>query len=113
MAEKCCQIIVKGKVQGVFFRKYTRIMANRLDIKGFVRNEPDNSVFIEACGESDNLEKFIQWCHKGPDNSFVEKVDVHDVSPKKFSAFDIAFFSFTYQIIFSDLGQFAGRIMYL
>ena len=84
MTEKCFQIIVKGNVQGVFFRKYTKITANMLGIKGFVRNEPDSSVYIEACGESKALEKFIQWCHRGPENAEVEKVDVDEISLKKF-----------------------------
>ncbi|MEP7168648.1 MAG: acylphosphatase, partial [Bacteroidota bacterium] len=59
MTKKCFQIIVKGNVQGVFFRKYTRITANMLGIKGFVKNELDGYVYIEACGESKALEKFI------------------------------------------------------
>ena len=88
-------------------------MANNLGIKGFVRNEPDNSVFIEACGESPNLEKFVQWCQHGPDHAIVEKTDVHDISPKKFFTFDIVFLSFTYQIIFSDFSQFASKFIYL
>ncbi|HKR04236.1 MAG TPA: acylphosphatase [Bacteroidia bacterium] len=92
MSEKCFQITVKGNVQGVFFRKYTRIMANNLGIKGFVRNEPDTSVYIEACGEAGAIEKFIQWCHHGPEHAAVEKVDVQEISLKKFSTFDIVFF---------------------
>jgi len=107
------QIIIKGKVQGVFFRKYTRITANNLGIKGFVRNEPDTSVYIEACGDNDALEKFIQWCHKGPENAEVEKVTVQDVSPKKFSSFDIAFFSLTCPIIISNFGHLVEHFIYL
>lgn len=113
MNENCCQIIVKGNVQGVFFRKYTRIMANNLGIKGFVRNEVDSSVFIEACGESASIEKFIQWCHHGPAHAEVEKVEVKNISPKKYSSFDIIFFSFTYPVIFSDFGQLINNFIYL
>ena len=92
MNEKCFQIIVKGNVQGVFFRKYAKITANMLSIKGFVRNESDGSVYIEACGEGKALEKFIQWCHRGPEHAEVEKVDAEEISLKKFSSFDIIFF---------------------
>jgi acylphosphatase len=92
MTEKCYRIIVKGKVQGVFFRKYTKIKADILGIKGFVRNEPDASVYIEACGEKTKLEEFVKWCSNGPKQALVEKVDVSEISVKKFSSFDIAYF---------------------
>ena len=48
-------IIVKGKVQGVWFRKYTQDIAYNLSLKGFVRNCSDGSVFIEVEGEKDKL----------------------------------------------------------
>ncbi|MEO5572186.1 MAG: acylphosphatase [Bacteroidia bacterium] len=92
MNENCYQIIVRGNVQGVFFRKYTKIEANNLNIKGLVKNELDNSVYIEACGDGSKLKEFIEWCHHGPANASVEKVEVHEIPLKKFSSFDIVFY---------------------
>ena len=92
MAEKCFQIIIRGNVQSVFFRKFTKIAAQDFEIKGFVRNEYDGSVYIEAQGENSQLEKFIAWCHRGPEHAQVERVEVIEVELKNFSAFSISFF---------------------
>ena len=92
MNEKCCQIIIKGKVQGVFFRKFTKSAANSFGIKGFVKNQTDGSVYIEASGENEKMEQFIQWCHKGPDNARVENVSVNEIPIKEFSSFEIKYF---------------------
>lgn len=90
--KKCVQLTVKGKVQGVFFRKFTKIKAEELKIKGFVKNELRGSVFIEACGDSQNIDKFIEWCHHGPANAKVEKVTAEETEIKEFSSFQINYF---------------------
>lgn len=69
-------ITVYGNVQGVFFRAETQKKAQSLGIVGFVRNEPNNSVFIEAEGNQAQLEQFIEWCHEGSSASRVERVEV-------------------------------------
>ena len=92
MPEKCTQIIIRGQVQGVFFRKFTKGKARELGISGFVRNEYDGSVYIEACGENSHLEKFILWCHYGPEHARVEKVEVKEIESKSFSSFSITYF---------------------
>jgi acylphosphatase len=63
---ECLQIIVKGRVQGVYFRAYTQKQAVKLNVKGFVRNLADGSVEIVACGHPEELQKLVAWCHKGP-----------------------------------------------
>ena len=60
------KIIVEGRVQGVYFRFYTKKKANQLAIIGTVRNRADGCVEIKAAGEQQNIQKFVQWCHKGP-----------------------------------------------
>ena len=66
MLMKHLQIVIKGRVQGVYFRAYTQKKAKQLAIKGTVRNRTDGSVEILAAGEEQYMEKFVQWCHKGP-----------------------------------------------
>lgn len=56
----------RGRVQGVFFRHTARIRAEKLNLKGLVRNENDGSVTIIAEGEEEALQKFLEWCRKGP-----------------------------------------------
>ena len=67
-------IIVTGKVQGVFFRASTREQAIRLHIRGWVKNEADGSVRIEAEGEEAALQQLIEWCQQGPRRAQVAKV---------------------------------------
>ncbi|MFI5220189.1 MAG: acylphosphatase [Bacteroidia bacterium] len=89
MNTKCVKIIVKGKVQGVFFRKFTKIAADDLEINGFVKNQYDGSVYIEACGDTTQLEKFIQWCKQGPEQAQVAESEVKEIEQKIFSSFRI------------------------
>lgn len=85
--EKHLNIKIIGQVQGVFFRTSTKEEADKLNIKGFVRNEPDNTVYIEAEGEKESLDKFIKWCKNGPDGAEVEEVETTEGPLKNFSDF--------------------------
>lgn len=85
---KHLNIKIYGRVQGVFFRATAKEEADKLAIKGFVRNEPDGSLYIEAEGEAENLEKFIKWCYIGPSSAKVERVEVIESPLKNFSEFE-------------------------
>ena len=87
--DKHFTIKVAGKVQGVFFRASTKTKADDLGIKGFVRNEPDGSVYIEAEGDEGILKKFIEWCCRGPQNASVIKCDVTEDEVQKYENFRI------------------------
>jgi len=78
---KRLKITAEGRVQGVFFRDSTRNKATELGICGFVRNQPDGKVYIEAEGECAALECFSQWCHKGPKWARVDKVEIVECPP--------------------------------
>ncbi|MCS7297618.1 MAG: acylphosphatase [Bacteroidia bacterium] len=67
---------IYGRVQGVFFRKYAQMTAQALGIGGFVRNEPDGSVLAEIEGAEEELERFVQWAHRGSPAARVERVEV-------------------------------------
>lgn len=85
-------IKIYGRVQMVLFRDSARRQANKLGLKGFVQNEPDSSVYIEAEGNDEQLEKFSAWCKKGPILAKVEKIDIQEsVELKNFSDFKIRF----------------------
>lgn len=83
-------IRVRGKVQGVFFRQSTRQEALRLGLHGFVRNEPDRSVYIEVVGPGAAVEALIEWCHHGPQLARVATVEVAE-GPEEaaFSSFEV------------------------
>jgi len=67
-------ISVFGRVQGVWFRKYTKDQADLLKIKGFVKNLQDGCVYIEAEAEKKNLEEFVDWLYTGSPMSKVQDV---------------------------------------
>lgn len=65
---------VYGDVQGVGFRYEVKRRADDLGLTGFVRNEPDGTVDLEAEGEERELEKLLNWCRNVFDPKLVEKV---------------------------------------
>jgi len=82
-------IKVSGRVQGVFFRASAADQAKGFDVTGFVRNERDGSVYIEAEGEDNELEQFLNWCRKGPSAAKVERCEVEERPVKNFTTFEI------------------------
>ncbi|XP_057661144.1 acylphosphatase-1-like [Diorhabda carinulata] len=63
-----------GKVQGVYFRKYTERAANRLDVKGWCTNTDQNTVKGMIQGNSSNIESMKNWLEKtGSPRSKIEK----------------------------------------
>ena len=62
---------VEGVVQGVGFRYSTKHVADQMDVNGIVRNESDGSVYVEAVGSDEQIDKFIQELAKGPSPSAV------------------------------------------
>ena len=87
--KKHYNIIISGRVQGVFFRASTLKKAGDLGICGFVRNEMDGNVYIESEGQETALKKFIDWCHIGPPNAMVKKISVIESDSKYFTGFEI------------------------
>lgn len=87
--KKHYQILVKGIVQGVGFRAFTQSEANKFGIKGRVKNELDGSVYIEAEGQEEILEKFIEGCQKGPLLSKVSEIKVQESNIQNYQSFEI------------------------
>lgn len=67
---------VIGKVQGVWFRAYTRDRAIALQLKGWVCNEQDGSVHIVAAGTRENIDLFITQVKTGSPQSQVDRVHI-------------------------------------
>ena len=83
---------VQGRVQGVSFRYYTRQVANRLGLTGWVRNEADSSVALEAEGDKTNLQQLIDFLHQGPPAAQVTDVHVSwEQSNGKFNEFRVLY----------------------
>lgn len=76
MADARAHVFISGKVQGVFFRAYTRDKARELGLKGWVRNLPDGRVEAVFEGEREKVDEMLRWCHRGSPYSRVTRVDV-------------------------------------
>lgn len=76
---KSVSIKVYGKVQGVGFRFYTQKKARELGIQGFVKNILDGSVYVEAEGTEEKMDKFILWINDGPPWARVDDVRIQDI----------------------------------
>ncbi len=68
------QVLISGRVQGVFYRAFTRDQARARGLKGWVRNLPDGRVAALFEGSRDAIEGMILWCHEGPPYAAVDEV---------------------------------------
>ncbi|MGZ8192694.1 MAG: acylphosphatase [Methylobacter sp.] len=74
------KILVSGRVQGVYFRVFTQNKAKHFAIKGSVKNLPDGRVEIIAeAAENTTIEKFINWCQKGPITARVDEIEIAEL----------------------------------
>jgi acylphosphatase len=86
---KHIDIIVKGKVQGVFFRAATKAVADQLGVKGYIKNESDGNVSIAAEADDVTLEMFLDWCHEGPEHAIVSSVETCAGELKNYRNFEV------------------------
>ena len=86
---KRAKVIVRGSVQGVFFRAEARDRARSLGLAGWVRNVPDGTVEAAFEGEDERVESMVEWCRRGPAGARVEQVDVDWSEPEGDQGFSI------------------------
>jgi acylphosphatase len=81
MAEtrKSLKVRVRGRVQGVYFRGWTKGEADRLGLDGWVRNEADGSVAALLSGAAPAVEEMVRLLHRGPPAARVDSVQVEDI----------------------------------
>jgi acylphosphatase len=86
---KRAHVVVRGAVQGVFFRTETRNRARSLGVDGWVRNNPDGAVEAVFEGEDDRVDSMVDWCRRGPAGARVEEVDASWPDPEGETGFAI------------------------
>ena len=74
-------LIIRGRVQGVQFRKSLKKEAKKLQLTGFVENKPDGSVFFVAQGDKESLIKFITFAQVGPITASIDEVLIKWMKP--------------------------------
>ena len=87
---KRAQVVVRGAVQGVFFRAETRDRARSLGLAGWVRNAADGTVEAAFEGDDERVASMVEWCRRGPAGARVEDVEVAWVEPEGEAGFSIA-----------------------
>ena len=78
MIQKRIHIFVTGRVQGVFFRQSTKVMAIKNNVKGWVRNLNDGRVEIIGEGKIQDIDNLAHWCKTGPANSRVDEFELSE-----------------------------------
>lgn len=92
MAKQRIHIFIKGKVQGVFFRQTTKVMAEKKNVTGWVKNLHDGRVEAVLEGNDIDVSEVVEWCHAGPVNAVVDDVEIITEQYKgEFSKFDILY----------------------
>lgn len=91
MSDVRCRVVVSGRVQGVFFRDSCRAEAQRLGVRGWVRNRPDGSVELVAEGPRDRVDRLVDWCRVGPPRATVTEIVVTDEIPRAERPFRIEY----------------------
>ncbi len=90
MNEARARVVVRGRVQGVFFRAETSDRARSLGLSGWVRNVPDGSVEAVFEGERDRIGSILEWCRSGPGFAEVDDVEVAWEEPRGEQGFGTA-----------------------
>jgi len=86
---KTLKLIVHGKVQGVAYRYYTKTFADKVGIKGTVRNLSDGTVEVYASGSTDQIQTFLECLYKGSPFSRVSHIESKEIDFIDHKDFDI------------------------
>lgn len=83
------RVIVRGHVQGVFFRDSMRRLAQHRNVSGWASNRPDGAVEAVLEGDEDAVDRLIDFARRGPRGAQVDAVEVIDEEPEGLSGFSI------------------------
>jgi acylphosphatase len=84
-------VIVRGQVQGVFFRVSASREAKQLNLTGWVRNRQDGGVEICAEGAAEQLAALKRWCAEGPPGAFVSELEeIREEATGEYRSFEIS-----------------------
>ena len=89
MAKTARHVRVAGRVQGVYFRGWTKEQATRLNVFGWVRNDPDGSVKAHLEGEEGSVNWLVDLIGDGPPSARVANVRVSDAVVEGYDSFDV------------------------
>ncbi len=86
---KTIHLLIKGKVQGVFYRATAKKVAEQLGINGWIKNTKEGNVEVIVTGNEERLNEFLNWCKQGPKDAKVTEVVLTTKNPEAFNGFSI------------------------
>ena len=92
MKKQRVRILIRGKVQGVFFRQALKVLAIKNNVYGWVRNLKDNRVEVLLEGDSNAVNLIVEWAHHGPANARVDEIKFNNEGFKnEFLTFEVLY----------------------
>ncbi len=82
-------MLIKGEVQGVFYRATAKEIADKLGVTGWIKNTWEGDVEAIITGKEESVQKFIKWCWRGPEKAEVTDVIVERKEEAQFKNFSI------------------------
>jgi len=87
--KKRIHIKIYGRVQGVWFRKWAQSKADEFGISGWVKNESNGSLGLQAEGNEAGLSRFVEECHAGPEKAIITDLITEDIESVDEEGFNI------------------------
>lgn len=87
--KKAIRLYLSGLIQGIFFRGFIKENAEKLGVKGFVRNLEDGRVEIFIEGNPEEVNKMVAICKKGPKHAEIKKVEEKSEKFQSFKTFKV------------------------
>ena len=92
MKKQRVHVLIKGKVQGVFFRQALKVFAIKNNVYGWVRNLKDNRVEVLVEGDDKSVNLIIEWAHHGSANARVDEIKFNNEEFKnEFTTFEVLY----------------------
>jgi len=87
--KKAIKMVINGTVQEVFFRNFVKEEADKLDVKGFIRNLDNGGIEVFAEGEIENVDNLCEICKTGPKHAKINKISISESSFQDFKEFKV------------------------
>lgn len=82
-------LVIKGKVQGVFYRATAKEMAEKLSLNGWIKNTAEGHVEATIQGSQEQIDQYIAWCWKGPARAKVDAIEINETPEIQLNGFQV------------------------